>query len=86
MGVAAKLATQNKEKKITKSQALATIASGILCGFIAALLCENYNISNKLQWVFVSISALSGENITAWILLNSKDILTYILKILTRKK
>lgn len=86
MGVAAKLATQNKDRKITKTQALATIASGILCGFLAALLCENYHISSKLQWVFVSVSALSGENITGWILVNSRDILTSLLKIFLKKK
>ena len=84
MGVAAKLATLNKDRKITKAQALATIASGILCGYIAALLCENYQVSIKLQWVFVSVSALSGENITGWILGNARTFLDQILKILTK--
>lgn len=86
MGVAAKLATLNKDRKITKAQALATIASGILSGYAASHLCEHYNVSNKLEWVFISVAALSGENITGWILGNARNLLDQILKLLTKRK
>lgn len=86
LGVAAKLVTINKEKRITKAQALATIATGVLCGFTSSFVCDYYKLHEKLTYVVVSVSALSGENITAWILVNSKDILNKILKIFVKNK
>lgn len=86
VGVTAKLATMNKNKRITKWQALATIATGLLCGFIASSLCENYEVKKGLIPVFISVAALMGENITGWLMVNSSDILSKIIEIFLKKK
>lgn len=86
LGICAKIASINKGQKITKRQAIATIFTGIFCGFICSTICQHYKIDTHLTAAFISVSALSGENITAWILGNSKDILNKILSILIKQK
>ena len=86
MGISAKLASINKHKKITKAQALSTVASGVLCGFLANSVCDYYQAQNSLRVVSISISALAGENITGWILVNAKDLITQMVQIIFKQK
>jgi hypothetical protein len=86
VGVTAKLATLNKNKRITKFQALATIATGLLCGFIAHSLSNHFHVTKDLYPVFISLAALMGENITGWLMVNSSDLLGKIVEIFFKKK
>ncbi len=85
LGVGAKIAHMNMGQKITRKQAVTAIFTGIFAGVICSEICVYYKINGHLKSALVSISALSGENITAWILGNSKDILNRILQILIKK-
>lgn len=76
LGVTAKISSINKHKKITVSQALATICTGIFAGVLASLICQYYKVDKNLTAAIISISALSGENITGWILTNITEQLT----------
>ena len=86
LGIGAKIAHMNMGQKITKKQAIAAIFTGIFAGIVCSLFCDYYKIEGHLKSAFISISALSGENVTAWFLGNSKDILNRILQILIKSK
>lgn len=86
LGVAAKLTNLNKEKKLTKGQALSTLGAGVFAGFVASNICESYGIQRELTSAIISISALSGEHVVGWFMTNSTDLLNWLKKILMRKK
>lgn len=86
LGVTAKISTINKHKKITISQALATISTGVFAGVMANLLCHYYKVDKNLTAAIISVSALSGENITGWILANISEQLTKLWNRIINKK
>jgi len=86
LGVTAKLSTINKHKKITTAQALATIFTGIFAGILANLICSYYKMDKNVTAAIISVSALSGENITGWILTNISEQLTKIWNRIINKK
>lgn len=83
LGISAKFGYLSQKKKLTKKDGFIAFAFGIFGGFMANLL----PVENKqLHWALISICSLTGENIVSWLILNSKDILTKILNLLTKKK
>lgn len=75
VGIGAKIAHINMGQKITKRQAVTAIFAGFFGGIVCGLICDYYKIEGHLKSAFVSISALSGENIVAWLLGNVNSIL-----------
>ncbi len=86
LGITAKISTINKQKKITVAQALTTVATGIFSGILANLICDYYKVDTNLTAAIISVSALSGENITAWILINVTGTLTRLYNRIINKK
>tara|TARA_R110000868_G_scaffold290022_1_gene550280 strand:- start:22730 stop:23059 length:330 start_codon:yes stop_codon:yes gene_type:complete len=86
LGIGARIAHMNMGQKITRRQAVTAIFTGLFGGIVCSSICDYYKIEGHLKSAFISISALSGQNSTAWILGNSKDILNRILQILIKKE
>ena len=86
LGIGARIAHMNMGQKVTKKQAATAVLTGLFGGILCSYVCDYYKVDGHLKSAFISISALSGQNITAWILGNSKDILNKILQILLKKE
>jgi len=86
VGVGAKIAHINKNQKVTRKQAIAAIAMGIFGGILCNSVCDYYKIEGHLKSAFISVAALSGENITSWILGNVEGILNWLKSKFMRSK
>ncbi len=86
LGVTAKMSSLNKSKKITRGQVLVTLCTGLFAGFVANSICEAYKVNKDFTAAIISVSALSGENITGWLLINITDQLTDLWKRVINKK
>jgi hypothetical protein len=71
IGVLAKLAFDSRNNKLTRKQIIVKSVLSIFCGYLSAVLCENFNYT---QWakIVVPVSTLLGEGIVLYIMTNWK--------------
>lgn len=69
LGVATKLAYENKTKKITRARIVTSFVMAVFVGYLFDILCTAYKW-DSLRGVIVSIGALSSETLVQYTLEN----------------
>jgi len=85
-GVGAKIATLNSQKKVTMPQIWTTALTGLFSCLIAGALCKHYNVEYYLSVSIIGVSAMNGQNICEWILVNSKTIFSKLFQLFIKKQ